>query len=134
MREARRATAKHQPALIVTGFLDHDVANTAFELGAKYLVKPVATVHIESFFRHAVGETARVTNAVADWSVRFGLSEAESEIFFLAAEGHDREAIATIRCVSSLTIKRHIHNLLQKTGDRSLTEAIACLLREALRG
>jgi DNA-binding NarL/FixJ family response regulator len=131
LRETRRV-APYLPALIVTGLLDHDVANTAFELGAKYLVKPVETAHVESFFHQAVEPAARLQSALDHSTARFGLSEAESDILLLAVEGHDREAISAIRGGSALTLKTHIHNLLQKTGDESLSVAVERVLREAL--
>jgi DNA-binding response OmpR family regulator len=39
------------PALILTGLLDRDVANAAFDLRAQYLVKPATTSQLEQFLR-----------------------------------------------------------------------------------
>jgi DNA-binding NarL/FixJ family response regulator len=132
LRQARDK-AVHLPALIITGILDHDVANAAFELGAKYLVKPVEDTYVESFLyqtAHEAERVSRVPNALADWTARFGLSEAESDILRLSAEGHDRDTIARARGCSELTVKKHISNLLQKTGDSSVRHTVKRLLRE----
>jgi DNA-binding NarL/FixJ family response regulator len=133
LREAR-ATGVQVPALIVTGLRDNALAHAAFELGATYLVKPVEDIYVESLVHHATEECARISrlvNVVATWTARYLLSEAESDVLLLAAKGHDRAAIAIIRCSSEATIKNHIHNLLRKTGDLSLRDAVKRLLTDA---
>ena len=134
LRDVRRTNAD-LPAALVTGLLDHDIANAACELDAKYLVKPVEPELVESFFLEAAQKAARasrVPNAVAVWTVRYGLTEAENDILLLAADGNAREAIAAARGSAEATIKNQVHNLLQKTGDESLVAAVARLLREAI--
>jgi DNA-binding response OmpR family regulator len=46
-----RTSQGAMPALILTGLLDRDVANAAFELRAQYLVKPATTSQLEQFLR-----------------------------------------------------------------------------------
>jgi DNA-binding NarL/FixJ family response regulator len=136
LREAR-ARGIGVPALVISGLHDNDVAYAAFELGTPYLVKPVDGVYVESLVHHAsqrgvgVHTGSRVQGVMADWTARFRLSEAERSILLLAAEGHDRAAIATIRGSSEATVKNQISNLFQKTGDLCLREAVVRLLRES---
>jgi len=138
-REAR-ASAVDDPALIISGPRDKAVAHATFGLDTMYLVKPVDDVYIERFLTHASLQAAsvhtgsRLQGVVADWTARFGLSEAESSILLLAAESHDRAAIATIRGSTEATVKNQISSLFQKTGALSLREAIVRLLREAHGG
>lgn len=44
-----RARRCNVPALVLTGRLDREVANTAFDLGASCLVKPARRAHLERF-------------------------------------------------------------------------------------
>jgi DNA-binding NarL/FixJ family response regulator len=126
------------PALLLTGFPDNDVANAAFDFGARYLVKPATTAQIEHFLFLAEAEAANspdpssaILNTARVWSDRYRLSSSESEILALAAEGQDRHAIATARNCSPLTIQKHVSNLLRKTADESFHDVIERLLREA---
>jgi DNA-binding NarL/FixJ family response regulator len=61
---------------------------------------------------------------------RYGLSEAESDILRRAADGESRYLIAAARGSSELTVKKQIVNLLARTMDDSLHEAVARVLRE----
>jgi DNA-binding NarL/FixJ family response regulator len=104
---------------------------------ATHLVKPVEELYVESLLHHATKEvqrTSRLPNAVADWIARYKLSETESHVLLLAAKGIEREDIAAIRGCSELTVKKHISNLLQKTGDLSLRKAVKRLLLSHLMG
>lgn len=135
-----RREGLHLPALVFTGLVDHDVANAAFDLDAKYLRKPADVAHVEAFLR-GVGRKSNqpcngasaVSGAVDAWNKRYVLSEAEGDILHRGAEGHSRDDIAAARRCSELTIQKHVSNLLQKTGDDSFHEAIGRLLRDALR-
>jgi DNA-binding NarL/FixJ family response regulator len=46
------------------------------------------------------------------------------------AEGTERGEVASDRGIAKTTLKRHVHNLLRKTGDQSLLAAVARMLRE----
>ena len=60
-----RSAHYNTPALILTGLLDHDVANAAFELHAEYLVKPVKAIHLEEWVRRVtVQQSASLPAAV----------------------------------------------------------------------
>src|SRR5262249_3026067 len=137
LREAREREV-HAPALIITGLRDNALAHAAFELCATYLVKPVEDVYVESLLHHAWqrrldGHSGkRVQNVLANWSARFGLTNAEASVLLLATDGHDRAAIAAIRGSTEATAKNQIYSLLQKTGYSCLRQAVALLLREAL--
>jgi DNA-binding response OmpR family regulator len=60
LRRARAADPS-VPALILTGFLDRDVPNAAFDLRAEYLVKPASATQLNAFLRRVpVGQGHRV--------------------------------------------------------------------------
>jgi DNA-binding NarL/FixJ family response regulator len=124
-----RALGCEAPALVHTALHDPATINRAFELRARYLVKPVGSSTILSFLSEATrpfsaSETARV------WMWRYELTETEIGILTAAAEGSPRDQLAFERGIATTTLKRHVHNLLCKTGDESLLAAVARLLRD----
>jgi DNA-binding NarL/FixJ family response regulator len=118
------------PALVLTGSHEPASINRAYDLGAQYLVKPIAVSQIAAFLDHALDaqhRTARVVDACAQ---KYGLSAAERDILLRAVLGEDRGAIASARDTSSHTIQKQITRMLQKTGHDRLQIAVAALLRE----
>jgi DNA-binding NarL/FixJ family response regulator len=121
------------PALVLTGSESGPHINRAFDLDARYLVKPCSIARIKDFARDAVARgSPQVDEYVSLWASRYTLTDAEVELLTAAAEGTTSKALADERGVALGTIKRHVHNLLKKTGDRSLVAATARLLREHL--
>lgn len=127
--ERARATGCEAPALVLTAVHDADTINRAFELDGRYLVKPADPLRILSF----LSEAARKPEAdrwVREWGERYGLTETEISILRAAAEGSERDQLAFERGISTTTLKKHVNNLLRKTGDASLLAAAARLLRD----
>ncbi len=60
------------------------------------------------------------------------LTDRESELLLLVAEGHSNKAIAEEMIVSENTVKYHMKNLLQKLQLRNRTEAAAYAVRIGL--
>jgi DNA-binding CsgD family transcriptional regulator len=74
----------------------------------------------------------RLAVVVSAWRERHALTPAEATVLFRATCGEPRDLIAEALGCAPETIKKHCHNLLQKTGDERLLEAVARVLREAL--
>jgi DNA-binding NarL/FixJ family response regulator len=72
-----------------------------------------------------------VEQCAQQWGERYDLTETEIAILRAAAEGSEREQLAFERGIATTTLKKHVHNLLRKTGDASLLAAAARLLRES---
>jgi DNA-binding CsgD family transcriptional regulator len=64
------------------------------------------------------------------WTARYGLTDAEAAILAAAVAGKTRAQVARSRGTSPETIKKQIHDLLAKTGDRSMLAATTRMLRE----
>ncbi len=127
--ERARAAGLDAPALVLTAVHDADTINRAFELDGRYLVKPADPLRILSF----LSEAARKPEAdryAREWGERYGLTETEISILRAAAEGSERDQLAFERGISTTTLKKHVNNLLRKTGDASLLAAAARLLRD----
>jgi DNA-binding NarL/FixJ family response regulator len=127
-----RKTHPTTPALVLTGDTERETINTAYNLGAAFLVKPVELSAVERFLARAIetGFAARVERVVQVWTARYKLSEAEADVLQQFALGHNRDHIVETRESHPSTIQRHISNLLRRTGDSSLSSAAARLLRE----
>lgn len=118
------------PALVLTASHDPSTINRAFDLDARFLVKPGDWGHIEAFVRRALAADERVEDVVAIWARKYGLSATETDILLATAKGTPRDQLASERDIALATFKRHVGNLLGKTGDASLMRAAARLLRE----
>jgi DNA-binding NarL/FixJ family response regulator len=63
-----------------------------------------------------------------------GLTERESEVLTLLAEGLDQEAVAERLVISPSTVATHIQRILSKLGVRSRAQAIAVAYRTGILG
>jgi DNA-binding CsgD family transcriptional regulator len=73
-----------------------------------------------------------IASQASAWATRYDLSATEEAILAAVASGDTREQLARKRTIARTTLKRHIANLLDKTGDPSLLYAVGRLLREVL--
>lgn len=126
-----RASNPHTPAMVLAEAAESTAINLTFDLGASYVVVPIVSSRIERFLNEATSFPARLERLALAWERRYGLSNAERDVLVRAALGENRDAIANARGCSSLTVKKHGANLLQKTYDDSMHGAVARLLREA---
>lgn len=117
------------PALVLTAMHDADTINRTYELRGRYLVKPCDPLGIMRFLTDAAHDP-RQELFVRDWAQRYELTETEISILRSASEGSERDQVAFERGVSSTTLKKHVNNLLRKTGDASLLALAARMLRD----
>ena len=117
------------PALVLTAMHDAATINRTYELRGRYLVKPADSLGILRFLSDAAHDP-RQDRFVREWARRYELTETELTILRSATEGSERDQLAFERGVSTTTLKKHVNNLLRKTGDASLLAAAARLLRE----
>jgi two-component system response regulator DevR len=117
------------PAMVLTGSLESHAVNAAFDLDAELVTKPVVRTRIAHFLLSRRDFVGRLEQTASEWREQYALSDAELDVLRRAASGETRQAIASARSCSLLTIKAHVANLLQKTGDDSLHVAVGRLLR-----
>ena len=118
------------PALVLTATHDPEAINRAYDLDARFLVKPGEWAHIDTFVRRALAAEERIEDVAVLWMRAYGLSPTETAILVATAKGTSREDVVGERDIAVATFKRHVVNLLAKTGDASLMHAAARLLRE----
>lgn len=62
---------------------------------------------------------------ITDPNMGFDFSKRESEIFIILINGKSTKEIAEELCISPETVKKHIQNILKKTGAKSRLELLA---------
>jgi DNA-binding NarL/FixJ family response regulator len=127
--ERARSMGVDRPALVLTARYTPSDINRAFDLGARYLVKPFDSERILSFARDATSENT-VEDAARVWGWRYALTKTEASILIAAADGRTHDELLADRGIARGTLKKHVQNLLKKTGDPSLLAAVARMLRE----
>jgi DNA-binding CsgD family transcriptional regulator len=73
---------------------------------------------------------SRLAAEVSRWGERYSLSPRERDLLQRAARGEPRALIAEQMQCAPRTFKKHCQNLLKKTGDDWLLEAVNRLLRD----
>ena len=126
-----RARGCTSPALIFSAVYEPEAINRAFDLGARYLVKPSALELIVAFARDAA-ERLPTARWAQSWAKRYDLTVAETNILAECAAGLSRDELIRERGIKRRTFQKHVTNLLRKTGDRSLLAACNRLLREQI--
>ena len=124
-----REQGHEAPALVLTAMHDAATINRTYELRGRYLVKPADALGILRFLNDAAHDP-RKERFVREWARRYELTETEISILNSAIEGSERDQLAFERGVSTTTLKKHVNNLLRKTGDVSLLALAARLLRD----
>jgi DNA-binding NarL/FixJ family response regulator len=124
----------------LTSFDDESLAQRALEAGAiGYLFKDAEEEDLISAIRMAgdgKGVVAReamqalVGRSDDDYGVR--LTEREHEILALVARGLTNPQIADRLIISVSTVNFHVHNILDKLGAKTRTEAVGIAAREGL--
>jgi DNA-binding NarL/FixJ family response regulator len=117
------------PAMVFSAIHEPEAINRAFDLGARYLVKPSELDVILSFARDA-SEHRPVVRLAQTWAETYDLTAAETAILVDFASGVTRDQLIRDRGIARRTFQKHVQNLLRKTGDKSLMAASMRLLQE----
>lgn len=127
----------------LTSLEDKALAMRALEAGAvSYLFKDVAEEELVAAIRLAnegrgviAPEVVRALVAHdrdAELAVDVGLTEREQVTLELVAKGMTNRQIAEKLMVSTSTVNFHVHNVLDKLGAKTRTEAVVIAAREGL--
>jgi DNA-binding NarL/FixJ family response regulator len=117
------------PAMVLTGCTEAQAINTAYDLRADYVVKPLDRGRVDRFLADAYNPSG-VGDGFAAIVAQYGLSEAEADILQRAAAGEDRGQMARARGSSILTVKKQIASMLAKTGSASFQALVVRCLRD----
>ncbi|NLS10582.1 response regulator transcription factor [Nesterenkonia sp. MY13] len=139
------------PVLVLTTFDDDTLVLDALRAGARgYLLKDVTVEQLaEAVHALAAGGTL-IAPSITDRLVRAiktapppagaagaavePLSERETEVLRLVAEGYSNRQIAELVHLAEGTVKNHISTILVKLGARDRTNAVLRAIREGMLG
>jgi DNA-binding NarL/FixJ family response regulator len=132
----RRAPAASLLVASIDG--DRDARVHAGQLLAILCTEPLSPNLLRSFVRHtrarvAQGLSERLATLLDHWQARYTLTRAEKDILRLRADGMARHEIAARLGHRASTLDRHVKNILKKTYDASLDEAVGRVLRDTIR-
>ena len=134
----------HVNIIALTTFDDPALARRALEAGAVgYLLKDVEQEELISAIRlaregrgvvAANAMQALVARSAGDDTASHGvaLTQRERDILGLVASGLTNPQIAERLLISTSTVNFHVHNLLDKLGAKTRTEAVSIASREGL--
>lgn len=112
--------------------------NRIHDLGGALTCKPVDPVRLTRFATEAIAaeaeRNAQPTDIVSVWHDRYVLTPAHAVILRGRVKGLSRDAIARMMRITPKTMKSHVHELLQRTGDPTLDSAVLRAMREAWGG
>lgn len=137
--EAARRLARSHPQVGVLALTMHDGSATvarALDAGVRgYVLKGAgqgaiaravrAVAEGDTVLSGAVGEAVRRGSVRGEGPLLAGLSERESEVLTMVAQGRDNHEIARTLFLSVKTVQNHVSALLGKTGARSRAELVA---------
>jgi DNA-binding NarL/FixJ family response regulator len=137
LRKFRTRQPSH-PALVLTGYFQHDDINAAFDMEADYIVKPFKAARIHQFIRTRVlshhdsrlglpmddqrstGHVSVNKREVESWELR--LTETERTVLTLLREGLPNWVISRKLFVSVETVRTHVGHIFSKLDVHSRKE------------
>lgn len=120
------------PTLLLTAHNTHRNVHEAYQIGARYLCKPVEPPELEMFVSAAAAQAQQVhdmqqTELVA-LSARASLTPRETEVVQLALGDVPRSSMAEAMGITESTLKFHIRSLLDKCEAKNLSELVRTIL------
>lgn len=129
---AAHARQLNIPTLILSAMNTHRSVHEAYQIGARYLCKPVEMPELEMFVSAAAAQARsgseaklRALSALAE---RAGLTPREKEVVALALENVPRSSMADTMGITESTLKFHIRSLLDKCDAQNLSALVRVIL------
>ncbi|WP_293696411.1 response regulator transcription factor [uncultured Agrococcus sp.] len=139
------------PVLVLTTFDDDTLVLDALRSGARgYLLKDVTLEQLAHAVRSLAAGGTLIAPSITDRLLRAittgpspvgvdapplqSLTERETEVLRLMAEGYANKQIAEVLFLAEGTVKNHVSTLLVKLGARDRTNAVLRALHEGILG
>lgn len=149
--EQLTARGSEIPVLVLTTFDDDTLVLDALRAGARgYMLKDVTLEQLTAAVKSLAAGGTMVAPSITDRLLRAiksgpspvgsdapplqALTERETEVLRLVAEGYSNREIAGVLFIAEGTVKNHVSTLLVKLGARDRTNAVLRALHEGLLG
>lgn len=136
--EFARARYPLLACMVLTGAPDGRASEVAWAHGAPLFIKPLQHRVLKAFVAQAAAGRSEFGQAVATkvqrWRVLYGLRPASAEVLRLRAMGESPAGVVEVLGICENTYKKHVRNLLDRTGGDSIEGEVANLLREIATG
>jgi DNA-binding NarL/FixJ family response regulator len=129
-----RARERHPltPAMVLTGFLDDQIAATSYDLRAIVLPKPYTADRLAFFVKLATSSSPTVDEFAEAFAHQHAIPPAELDVLRRLLAGDTVECIAAARGTSVLTVRKQIANLRSRAGAESLFALAIAMFRTCL--
>jgi DNA-binding NarL/FixJ family response regulator len=126
------------PVLVITVDAQQEFINRIHDLRAGLTCKPVDPTRLTRFATDAIAaeteRNAEPKDIVRVWQDRYKLTPAHAVILRARLRGRSRRWIERTLRIAPATMKKHVHNLLERTGDPSFDSAVLRAMCEARDG
>jgi DNA-binding NarL/FixJ family response regulator len=133
--DSLRKSCPALPVLVITGSLEHHVANRCQSLGVEFVFKPATGSNLRAFASRAAltrRMDSRLAQVVYEKYVHpLALTPRETQILWLALRGLKRSSLAQELGIAPNTVKSLVRVLLTKTEQPSLHALAHSILCEA---
>jgi DNA-binding NarL/FixJ family response regulator len=118
--------------LLLSAQNTHRTVREAYQIGARYLCKPIEPPDVEMFVSAAAAQARRMDdsqrNALHALAARAALTPRETEVVQLALADMPRSHMAEAMGITESTLKFHIRSLLDKCEAKNLSELVRSIL------
>lgn len=125
------------PTLLLSALNTHRTVHEAYQIGARYLCKPIEPPEVEMFVSAAAAQARNMDdslrNAFDTLAARAALTPRETEVVRLALGDVLRSQMAETMGITESTLKFHIRSLLDKCEAKNLSELVRSILVRAGR-
>lgn len=120
------------PTLLLSSKNTHRTVHDAYQIGARYLCKPIEPPEVEMFVSAAATQARNMDDsqrlALAALATRTALTPRETEVVQLALGDVPRSHMAKAMGITESTLKFHIRSLLDKCEAKNLSELVRSIL------
>jgi DNA-binding NarL/FixJ family response regulator len=120
------------PTLLLSAHNTHRTVHEAYQIGARYLCKPVEAPELEMFVSAAAAQARNVDDtqrhAIAALASRAALTPRETQVVELALNDVPRSSMAQTMGITESTLKFHIRSLLDKCEAKNISELVRSIL------
>ncbi len=133
MNQIRREFPNARIIVLTTEVGDAQIQRALAAGAMGYLLKGMPMTELLAVIRAVAAGQTRIPGAVATYIAEHiaekPLSERETEVLRLIADGHRNKSVATALSITEDTVKMHVKNCMSKLGARDRTHAVTIAIQ-----